>query len=356
MRQSTLIRETGKRLALLIGVCGAFPLFGQPVQQVLPNPDCQFFFSLTTSGQFLPSGNGFDNRQQGCTTWNLSVNVSGFSGLTVTLQSAANNAGSAGSWGTGFAVQQKSLSGSNAITSTTGGFWWVQGSNAFVRVILSGTTGTGVVTGSVFGWRIPGAGNGATGAITCLTGDVQAGSGTGCTSATVVGLEGVPFCTGYTPTNGQLVQYTTGSSPNPCYTATNSALPCASLPCFIAGVQPGTGGEPSGGFTASTGSIALTGALTAGTYTVFYYLWSLPTYGGTGANCFVTVITNNGSYATGPSTPTIVLTGPADSAAVTSRTFTFHVASTDTISYQVTITPETPTGNCGVDLSATRVQ
>ena len=36
---------------------------------------------------------------------------------------------------------------------------------------------------------------------------------------TVQGIENVPFCTGYTPTNGQLVQYTTGGSPNPCYTA-----------------------------------------------------------------------------------------------------------------------------------------
>jgi len=32
-------------------------------------------------------------------------------------------------------------------------------------------------------------------------------------------LNGVPFCTGFSPTNGQVVQYTTASSPNPCYTA-----------------------------------------------------------------------------------------------------------------------------------------
>jgi hypothetical protein len=35
----------------------------------------------------------------------------------------------------------------------------------------------------------------------------------------VIGLNGVPFCTGFTPTNGQAVEYTTASSPNPCYTA-----------------------------------------------------------------------------------------------------------------------------------------
>jgi hypothetical protein len=39
------------------------------------------------------------------------------------------------------------------------------------------------------------------------------------TSDQVVGLKGVPFCTGFTPTTGQALEYTTASSPNPCYTA-----------------------------------------------------------------------------------------------------------------------------------------
>ena len=36
---------------------------------------------------------------------------------------------------------------------------------------------------------------------------------------TVAGLDTVPFCSGYTPTNGEFVQYTTGGSPSPCYSA-----------------------------------------------------------------------------------------------------------------------------------------
>ena len=36
---------------------------------------------------------------------------------------------------------------------------------------------------------------------------------------TILGIESVPFCSGYTPTNGQVIEYTTASSPNPCYTA-----------------------------------------------------------------------------------------------------------------------------------------
>ena len=55
------------------------------------------------------------------------------------------------------------------------------------------------------------------GTFVTLSGDASSTSTGG---ATVVnGLKGVPFCTGYTPTNGQFVEYTTGGSPNPCYTA-----------------------------------------------------------------------------------------------------------------------------------------
>jgi hypothetical protein len=38
-------------------------------------------------------------------------------------------------------------------------------------------------------------------------------------SQTVVGLNGIKFCTGFTPSNGQAIQLTTTSSPNPCWTA-----------------------------------------------------------------------------------------------------------------------------------------
>src|ERR1035441_9758681 len=39
----------------------------------------------------------------------------------------------------------------------------------------------------------------------------------------VAGLDTVPFCSGFTPTNGQVLEYTTGLSPNPCYTAVASS-------------------------------------------------------------------------------------------------------------------------------------
>ena len=42
-------------------------------------------------------------------------------------------------------------------------------------------------------------------------------SGTGTVNANQINT--VPLCTGFSPSNGQFLQYTTGSSPNPCYTA-----------------------------------------------------------------------------------------------------------------------------------------
>jgi len=60
-------------------------------------------------------------------------------------------------------------------------------------------------------------GGGGSGTFVTLSGDASSTSTGG---ATVVnGLKGVPFCTGYTPVNGQFVEYTTALSPNPCYTA-----------------------------------------------------------------------------------------------------------------------------------------
>jgi len=125
-------------------------------QIVHPNPDCQFFVTITTAGSVAPS-TPFDNRQQGCNTWSFVYFSSGFSAVSVALETAANNNGVAGSFSTGFPVQQSVIAGSNPASDTTGGYLWVKGINAWVRVKLSSATGTGVINGALFGWRIPNA-------------------------------------------------------------------------------------------------------------------------------------------------------------------------------------------------------
>ena len=117
-------------------------------------PDCSIFFSFTVSGHSQPtnSAGGFDNRQTGCTTWAVSYSISGFSSITIALQGAANNNGVPGSWLT--FPNQTIGTGSNPNTLTTGAaFLWLNGYNPWVRVNLTSATGSGVVTGSAFGYR-----------------------------------------------------------------------------------------------------------------------------------------------------------------------------------------------------------
>ena len=310
-------------------------LHAQPVQQVLPNPDCQVFFALTTSGQ----ASGVINKlQQGCTTWEMAYTVSGFSPVSVLLQSAANNgSGGPATFGTGFPVQQTILSGTNPGTSTTAGFLWVQGVNAFARVLMTGT-GPGIVQGALFGWRIPNAGSsGGGGGITCLTGDVTAGSGSGCTTATVVGLETVPFCSGYTPTNGQFVQYTTGGSPNPCYTAAAASGGGGSgngvtVYSGVAGISlSGTIYFPIGGGADASALPGTVNALmeTGGTLKNFGASISIAT-----GNTTSVVLTVYQNFATTPITCTI--TNPATTCSDTTHSITF--AAGDTISVQAVFT------------------
>ena len=310
-------------------------LHAQPVQQVLPNPDCQVFFALTTSGQ---ASGVINNLQQGCTTWEMAYTVSGFSPVSVLLQSAANNgSGGPATFGTGFPVQQTILSGTNPGTSTTAGFLWVQGVNAFARVLMTGT-GPGIVQGALFGWRIPNAGSsGGGGGITCLTGDVTAGSGSGCTTATVVGLETVPFCSGYTPTNGQFVQYTTGGSPNPCYTAAAASGGGGSgngvtVYSGVAGISlSGTIYFPIGGGADASALPGTVNALmeTGGTLKNFGVSISIAT-----GNTTSVVLTVYQNFATTPITCTI--TNPATTCSDTTHSITF--AAGDTISVQAVFT------------------
>ena len=56
-----------------------------------------------------------------------------------------------------------------------------------------------------------------TGSLLVGSGGSLSPTGTGVVSANEV--NGVPLCSGFSPTNGQFIQYTTGGTPNPCYAA-----------------------------------------------------------------------------------------------------------------------------------------
>jgi hypothetical protein len=148
-----------KLAAPILFLAAAFSLHAQPIQQVSMPPDCQIFFTFTTAGQTSPlsPNHGLDNRTAGCTTWNFYYVSSGFATLDIRLESAPNNNGVPGAYATGFAVQPNIITGCNPCTNTTGGFLWTVGSNAWVQVHLFAKTGSGVINGAAYGWKIPNA-------------------------------------------------------------------------------------------------------------------------------------------------------------------------------------------------------
>jgi hypothetical protein len=132
--------------------------------------DCIFSFDLSAAGDSAPFPNG------GCIYWTMTYKSVGFTGLSLTLQQAPNAlSGGAQVPGTWITFAGTTTLGANPSTSITGAVFAATATTtnlaAWVRVDLSGLTGSGFVTGYAFGYRT----NGTAG-----------GSGGGCASPCVV--------------------------------------------------------------------------------------------------------------------------------------------------------------------------
>jgi len=111
-------------------------------------PDCKLDFVLTSAS----NSSTYDNRSGYCSTWVVSYNSVGFtSTLALTVQHAPLAAGGvAGTWATfGGTV----VSGINPNTSVAQGTTRLEGYYPFMRVNLASLTGTGTVTGRLYGYR-----------------------------------------------------------------------------------------------------------------------------------------------------------------------------------------------------------
>lgn len=132
-------------------------LFAQQTRIV---PDCVIPFSFTATGSTssLTCGapNGVPN-SPGIASWILVYSNTGFSAISLVVQSAPDNAGVPGAWAT-FAgtvltsAQYPGSTGANPNTALTSGFTGFAGYYPWMRVTLSSKTGTGTVKGNLYGY------------------------------------------------------------------------------------------------------------------------------------------------------------------------------------------------------------
>lgn len=139
---------------------GLLLLSGPIFAQTKVTPDCVIPFSFTAAGSTSNSTCGAPNggsNGNGIASWIVVYYNTGFSGLSVTVQSAADNSGVPGTYGT-FAgtvltsSQYPGSSGVNPNTATTSAFTGLAGYYPWMRVTLSGLTGSGKVTGALYGF------------------------------------------------------------------------------------------------------------------------------------------------------------------------------------------------------------
>lgn len=122
----------------------------------------------------------------------------------------------------------------------------------------SGAVGPQGPPGLITGTGIVGVNSGTPVALT-ISGDATISSTTG--AASVTGVEGVPFCSGFSPAVNQTLVYTTSSSPNPCWSAAGASLPSGSTGQVIIynGSNVGTAVTLSGGATVSSAGVVTLG-------------------------------------------------------------------------------------------------
>lgn len=140
----------------ITGILLTLGLYGQATTNAVIQPDCVQTFVLTAAGN-APT---FKNYPAFCLTWTISYTSTGFSGLSITVQSAPDNAGSAGTFVTYAGTVN---TGVNPNTTTTSNTTTFTGYYPWMRVNLSGLTGSGKITGILYGYKAASARSGGGG-------------------------------------------------------------------------------------------------------------------------------------------------------------------------------------------------
>lgn len=132
-------------------------LDAQQPTPVTPLAKCIIPFTINstgtgTNGHLQPSTTGYDNRQTGCTNWGLYYSSSGYSAISIQLESAPVLSNVApGTPGSYVVFAGTTLTGANPMTATTFGLATFYGYYPWIRVNASTLTGSGVVTGVLIG-------------------------------------------------------------------------------------------------------------------------------------------------------------------------------------------------------------
>jgi hypothetical protein len=193
-------------------------------------PDCQIFLNSWTSAR---SSTAFPNYFTGCTSWTLQYTSVGFSGLTLTVQSAP--AATATTPGAFVNFAGTVATGINPNTSTTGAVSTFSNGAVdipWVRVTLSGLTGSGTVFGVLYGYKTgytggggsaPGSGCVGTVGTPCVVdGPTAAGSPSVNAPVQVAGNDGTNIQNIKTDTSGEIINNPLGAATAQADGATNT--------------------------------------------------------------------------------------------------------------------------------------
>lgn len=266
-----------KRLLLTLLTLASLPLMAQSVP-------CNIAGNFTATGDSVI----LDNRNLGCYQWRVAYTSTGFSGISISLQSSATQTGSYSNF-TGATVV---TDGINPSTSTTNAIIGIHSNGAFIKLHLGTATGTGKVIYQV--WGANSTTSSASSLITGTSPIVVAGNNVSCPSCGTSSGSVTSVGTTAPLTGGPIT--TTGSVA--CATCVTSAASLTNN-AFVFGA----GGQATQAVTAVTATAALNlfsstlqglAPLSGGGTTNFLRAdgaWAVPAGGGSGGFTTQTVLT-----------------------------------------------------------------
>jgi len=298
-----------KKLLLAFIAALALPLFARAQVAQLTAPDCDFGFTYSVVGgvispqpaplggtripasQEVSSVAGYDNRFKACTSWNMTYQVDGPATVSIEFDSAPTAAGIPGTW-TVWPAASVATGAALPLTNAVQASATMYSYKSWVSVILNSATGSGTVTGHVYGWK-PGPGQDSASATTQV-----AGALTGADAAANTSFNGLSSSSGTFPGLTGLLQFNGSTWDRYFYcpnTATFSAASTVTQVVAISGTTKirvcsatlfpststaGTADIVYGtGASCGTGTTTLTGAITLPAAAVVSIPLSIPSTG-----------------------------------------------------------------------------